>query len=303
MNDPVSALLEPVAPWLPIVVVVLLAAVIALLIVAGVASRRARRALADRAERERRTLELEVALTEQTGRLRIIREVHEVAAHALTGIVSAAEGAELAAARDAEVAARTAGQIASTARATLADVRRVMGVAAEAEAAASTRPPLSAIHDLFSVMRDSGLVVTFSELGEPFALKEGAELAVYRILEEALANALTYGGEGTEVRVGFTWSAEGLHVRADDDGIRAQARREGLSTDELAERGYTIEDDLAALTQQITGSGLSEVRSRAELYGGIVTATTVPGVGFSLSVVFPSLRFHNGVHGVDLGRA
>lgn len=303
MVDPVTALLEPLAPWLPLVVMVLLAAVVALIVVSILATRRARRAVTDRADRERRTLELEVALTEQTGRLRIIREVHEVAAHALTGIVSSAEGAALAAARDAEVAARTAGQIASTARATLADLRRVMGVAAEAEAVASTRPPLSAIHDLFAVMRDSGLVVTFSELGEPFALKEGTELAVYRILEEALANALTHGGEGTEVRVGFTWSAEGLHVRADDDGIRAQARREGLSPEELAERGYTIEDDLAALTQQITGSGLSEVRSRAELYGGIVTATTVPGVGFSLSVVFPALRFHNGVHGVDLGRA
>ena len=43
--------------------------------------------------------------------------------------------------------------------------------------------------------------------------------------------------------------------------------------------------------------------ARAELYGGILTASTVPGVGFSLSVVFPALRFHNGVHGVKLDRS
>jgi hypothetical protein len=44
------------------------------------------------------------------------------------------------------------------------------------------------------------------------------------------------------------------------------------------------------------------MRERAELFGGILSARTVPGVGFSVSAVFPALRYHNGVHGVNLGR-
>ena len=43
------------------------------------------------------------------------------------------------------------------------------------------------------------------------------------------------------------------------------------------------------------------MRERTELFGGVFTARTVPGVGFSVSAIFPALRYHNGVHGVKLG--
>jgi signal transduction histidine kinase len=65
---------------------------------------------------------------------------------------------------------------------------------------------------------------------------------------------------------------------------------------------YSIEEDLRSLTERISGVGLTEVRNRALVFGGVVEAKTVPGIGFSVSVVFPSLKFHNGVHAVDLGR-
>jgi signal transduction histidine kinase len=132
---------------------------------------------------------------------------------------------------------------------------------------------------------------------------EGAALAVYRILEEALANALQYGGEGTEVRVGITWSEQAMSVRIDDDGILAHARRDGLSVDEFAARGRAVADDVAALTESIAGTGFAEMRARAELFGGVVSAQTVAGVGFSVSVVFPALRFHNAVHSVNVRRS
>jgi hypothetical protein len=79
--------------------------------------------------------------------------------------------------------------------------------------------------------------------------------------------------------------------------------RRGLGPDETAEElAYTVEEDLKALTQEITGRGITEMRARAELFGGTVTATEVPGVGFSIAATFPTIRFHNGVHGVDLTR-
>jgi len=288
--------------------VVLLAASTALLIVLGLvllvawlrARARARRTAFDRAAAERQRIDLELGLAEQTGRLRIIRELHEVSVHALSVIISQADGARYAASADASAAARAATAIAESARTTLGDLRRVMGLAREGEASASPQPRVKSTRQLFAVMRESGLEVEFDESGESFDLNQGAELAIYRILQEALANALSYGGPSTEARVSFTWGSEGLHVKVDDDGIRASARREGLDPNDASAVGYTIDDDLKALTDEPTGRGISEMRSRAELYGGILTASTVPGVGFSLSVVFPALRFHNGVHGVKL---
>ena len=292
------------------VVAALAAASLALVVVTSVllvawlrARRVARLTDFDRAAAERQRIDLELGLAEQTGRLRIIRELHEVSVHSLSVIISQADGARYAATADPSAAARAAAVIAESARSTLGDLRRVMGMAREGEASAAPQPRLKSTRELFAVMRDSGLEVVFEEAGDPFDLQQGAELAIYRILQEALANALSYGGPQTEARVTFTWGAEGLHVKVDDDGIRSSARREGLDPNDASAVGYTIDDDLKALTDEPTGMGIREMRARAELYGGILTASTVPGVGFSLSVVFPALRFHNGVHGVKLDRS
>ena len=87
----------------------------------------------------------------------------------------------------------------------------------------------------------------------------------------------------------------------DDDGVRADALRNGLDPDLVAQQQrYTPDDDLAALTQSPTGRGITEMRERTELFGGVFTATSVPGVGFSVSAIFPALMHHNGVHGVKL---
>ena len=294
-TDPLGAvLLQPLGIGLIVAAGVLLVLVVVLLVAWLRARGRARGTAFDRTAAERQRIELELALAEQTGRLRIIRELHEVSVHALSVIISQADGARYAATADPSAAGRAAAVIAESARATLADLRRVMGLVREGEASVAPHPRLKSTRDLFAVMRDSGLEVEFEELGDSFDLKQGAELAIYRILQEALANALSYGGPGTTARVTFTWGSDGLHVKVDDDGIRATARREGLDPNDPAAVGYTIDDDLKALTAEPTGRGITEMRSRAELYGGILTATTVPGVGFSLSVVFPALRSQTG---------
>lgn len=280
---------------LAVIVGVAVLALIVVLLVAWLRARgRARRLFFDRAAAERQRIDLELSLAEQTGRLRIVRELHEVSVHALSVIISQADGARYAGSVDPSAAVRATDVIAESARATLGDLRRVMALVREGEASAAPHPRLASTRELFAVMRDSGLEVVFEESGTPFDLKNGAELAVYRILQEALANTLSYGGPGTEARVSFTWGDDGLQVRVDDDGIRAAARREGLDPNDSAAVAYTIDDDLAALTVEPAGRGISEMRSRAEVYGGILSASTVPGVGFSLSAVFPALRFDGG---------
>ncbi len=256
-----------------------------------------------RIEAEAERLELSLALQEELARLRIVRELHELAVHSVSTIISQADGARFSGRTDPEVAVRSAAAIAETARATLADLRRVMTIVRDGEAAVSPQPRLKTARELFTVMRDAGLQVDFVETGTPFALKEGAELAVFRILQEALANALEYGGEGTHVKVSFTWTEEGLQVLVDDDGDRTAARRQGLDPDTVAQqRAYTVQDDLDALTETVSGPGITEMRERAALFGGIFNAYSVPGVGFSVSVVFPALKYDNGVHGVNLDR-
>jgi signal transduction histidine kinase len=286
-----------------IVALSLFVAVLVLMIAWLRARSRARRLYFDRTAADRQRIDLELSLAEQTGRLRIVRELHEVSVNALSVIISQADGAQYASTVDPSAAVRSTAVIAESARATLGDLRRVMALVREGEANAAPHPRLASTHELFTVMRDSGLNVVFEEFGSPFDLKNGAELAVYRILQEALANTLNYGGPGTEVRVSFTWGEDGLQVRVDDDGIRASARREGLDPNASSAVAYTIDDDLAALTVEPTGRGISEMRSRAEVYGGILTASTVPGVGFSLSAVFPALRFDGGNAEAKLSRS
>jgi len=267
--------------------------------------RRARRAAArhetNRSSSDRERLELELSLAEQTSRLRMVRELHELVVHSVSVLISHADGARYAAAEDPAIAARSAAVIADTARATLADVRRVMALSREGEAAVGPQPRLATVRDLFEMMRDAGLVVEFRESGERFALKQGAELAVYRILQEALSNALAHGGEGTEALVTFTWNDNGLEVVVSDDGARASARRQGLDPDAVArDRVSSQDDDLAALTRSPVGRGFTEMRERAELYGGMLNAIVTPGVGFTVTAIFPELR-NNGIEGVKLG--
>jgi len=266
------------------------------------ARRAARRNAFDRTAADRDRLDLELTLAEQTSRLRIVRELHELVVHSVSVIISNADGARYAAAQDPAVAARSAAVIADTARHTLADLRRVMALSREGEAAAGPQPRLATVRDLFKVMRDAGLAVEFREAGERIELKQGAELAIYRILQEALANALAHGGQGTEALVSFTWNDTGLEVVVADDGARAAARAEGLDPDEVArDRVQSQDDDLAALTQVPTGRGMTEMRERAELYGGMLNAVVTPGVGFTVTAIFPALQGHNGIEGVRLG--
>jgi len=282
------------------VLAVLSAALLVLWLLAVARQRRSRFA---RSAAERVRIDLELSLAEQHGRLAIIRELQDIAVLSLARLITRAEGARYAAESDPTTAVRAATGLVEDGRVTLADLRRVLTIAREGEAIATSAPGLQSARNLFGVMRDAGLGVGFTESGDRFPLKPGAELAIYRILQSALANALKHGGAGTEARVSFTWTQDGLQLLIDDDGIRAAARRESASpSDFAAKTAYTIDDDLRALSESISGAGITQMRERAQLFGGIFNAGTVPGVGFSVSAVFPSLRFHNGVHGVNLSR-
>lgn len=254
-------------------------------------SRGRRREKSVRADSERARLDLESLLAEQTARLRMVRELNEVVLSSVTGIAQQAEGARYAGESDPGAVVRSATNIASAARATLDDLRRVSDIVKHGEADAGAQPGIKTARELLRVMREAGLEIRFEETGTRLALGQGAELAIYRILQEALSNALKYGGEGTSVTVAFRWSDQGVRVLVDDDGIRAASRRDGDDPNAVARAGgYSVADDAAALTTTPSGPGITEMRERAELFGGVFHAETVPGVGFSVAATFPALR-------------
>ncbi|TFB53686.1 sensor histidine kinase [Cryobacterium tagatosivorans] len=289
-------------PWL-ILSAVLALSVAALLVLWRQADAKSRRTVFDRTTAERLRIELELSLAEQQGRLGIIGELQDGAILSVSQLITRAEGARYAAKSDPSTVVRAATALVDDGRIALADMRRVLTLVRDADTTNRPAPGLQSTDDLVRVMRDAGLEVSLTESGEKFPLKPGAELAIYRILQSALANSLTHGGVGTEARVSFTWTQDGLQLLVDDDGIRAAARREGADEGDIAARtAYTIDDDLKSLSDSLTGAGLTQMRERAQAFGGVLSARTVPGVGFSVSAMFPALRFHNGVHGVDLGR-
>lgn len=260
---------------------------------------RARGVVEQRADDRSQTLadraDLELRLAEQSDRMKLIAEVHDAAAATITSLISQAEGARFGATSDPQVASRAAAAIAETARGALNDMRRVVNVARDGVSEVDDRPSLTSMHDLFEAMSESGIVVKYEESGTSFDLAPSAELALYRIVQEGLNNSRTHGGPGTTVKVSMAWTKQGLQLRLDDDGIRAKRR---FSAEEAS--GYTIQDDQAALVEVLNGRGLQEMKTRTEAFGGVFSVHRVPGVGFSVSAAFPTLRFHNGIHGVNV---
>ena len=238
--------------------------------------------------------ELEIRLVGQADLMRMIGDVHESAAATLTRLIAQAEGAKFTVNSDPRVASRAAAAIAEEARSVLSDIRRVVNASRDGVEEVESLPSLTSMNGLFDAMTESGIVVDFEERGEAFSLAPSAELAIFRILQEALNNSRTHGGPGTVVKVSMSWSQQGLHLRVDDDGIRAQRR---FAADDAPV--YTVADDQAALVEIMSGRGIKDMKTRTEAFGGVFSAHRVPGVGFSISVAFPTLKFHNGVHGVN----
>lgn len=247
---------------------------------------------------------LELAVADQVGRMRLIRELHQVAVLQVNQMVIKAEAAKLTVEDRDEYAARAFDAIAKQGNDTLADMRRTLTLVTEGEQLAQPQPRLKSVSDLVHSIRDAGLIVNLEETGESYELRPGAELAIYRVLQECLTNSLKHGGVGTEVWISLTWVDNGLKFNAEDDGLRNRLRiaeASGLGADKAkSDVQVDIAKDFSALVQAVTGPGIGQMRQRAEMFGGYLEAHEVPGVGFSVNAAFPNIRLTGGTHGVRL---
>jgi signal transduction histidine kinase len=189
-------------------------------------------------------------------RRRIAGEIHDVAAHSLAVTLLHLTGARLRVRRlggDAQVLAALA-EAERLGRQSLDDVRRTIGLLQDAAEPAPTAPLPGAtdIPALVEQYRAAGLAVALEVRGDPAELPAASGLALYRILQEALANAVKHA-PGAAVRVELEVGA-GARLR-----VSNAAPRLGSPTPTAGADGGT-------------GLGLGGMRERAALLGGRLRA-------------------------------
>lgn len=224
-------------------------------------------------EREREA-ESRAAVAEE--RTRIARELHDVVAHSMAVMIVQADGARFMLDRDPEQARTAVKVVADTGRQALEEMRRLVGVLRDAGpsgAAGSVvaadpehrRLALTELPDLLARFRDAGLRIRHTVDGEPPALPPGLELTVYRVVQEALTNALKHAGVGAGVEVTLTYAADAVVVRVVDDG-----------------RGRPVVSPAPS-----GGHGLLGMRERVTVYDGSLTAGPRLAGGWQLEARLP----------------
>jgi signal transduction histidine kinase len=214
----------------------------------------------DLAERERDVAAREAVVEE---RARIARELHDAIAHNVSLMVVQA-GAER---RVLDSGASSTKEVLQTieqvGRGALTEMRRLVGMLRSGEADALTpQPSLTDLPRLVAQVREAGLPVELTVEGDQRELPLGIELSAYRIVQEALTNALKHAGDAhASVRVSY--SPDQLELEIVDDGAGAPAPVAG------------------------GGHGLAGMRERVALYGGRLDAGRRAERGFTVRVVLP----------------
>ncbi|MGC5028690.1 sensor histidine kinase [Micromonospora sp. DT229] len=209
-------------------------------------------------EREREA-EARAAVAEE--RTRIARELHDVVAHSMAVMIAQADGARYVLDSSPETAREAVRTVADTGRRALDDMRRLVGVLREPQSPAESpavstaepahrRPVVAELPALLDRFREAGLKVRYTVGDLPTPLPPALELTVYRLVQEALTNALKHTGPGAQVQVELTCTAGALALRVTDDG-------QGRPPAGPAPSG---------------GHGLVGMRERVSVYDGTLTA-------------------------------
>ena len=212
------------------------------------------------AERERDVAAREAVVEE---RARIARELHDVVAHHVSMIVLQAGAERHALPSEQEPTREVLGTIERTGRGALTEMRRLLKMLRDEQAdPLAPQPGLGDLPLLVSQVREAGLPVELEVDGEPRELPVGLELSAYRIVQEALTNALKHAGDAAAtVRVRYGDDVIEVEV-VDDGGGRAAVERGG-------------------------GHGLVGMRERVSLYGGQFEARRRDEGGYLVRALLP----------------
>ncbi|MGI5186377.1 sensor histidine kinase [Dactylosporangium sp. CA-152071] len=214
------------------------------------------RALRLEIERDQRS-----RLAAATERTRVAREMHDIVGHSLSVIISLADGGAYAVEGNPPRGREALERIGDTGRLALTELRRVLGVLRDASVAAELHPQpgVAEIGALCDQIRAAGPHVVYRTAGDVDALDRGVQLAVYRIVQEALTNALRYAGPSARLDVVVALEGARVDIIVRDNGPEGPQSVPGAA-----------------------GHGIAGMRERAALYGGTVEAGSRPGGGWTL---------------------
>lgn len=212
----------------------------------------------DREQRARRAIAAE--------RRRIARELHDVVAHGISLMVVQAGAGRRALDPDPERAERALEVIESTGRQSLEEMRRTLEVLGSSADRSTTapQPGLAGLEDAVEQARASGLGAVLRVEGERPPVSTGLELMLYRMVQEALTNAVRHAGPGSGCEVKLSWYPELVEVEVVDDGCGQPLR--GVAG---------------------SGHGLAGMRERVALFGGQLRAGPRPSRGFAVRASIP----------------
>ena len=222
--------------------------------------------LEERAARLERERDQDRRLAADEERTRIARELHDVVAHDVSVIAIQAGAARAVQATKPEAAAQALGLIETTARETLIELNRLLGVLRGGNGATPDRSPqpgIGQLGDLVEALRAAGLEVDARVDGETRPLAPAVDLSAYRIVQEATTNVLKHArARRVDIRVHYTEAMLALDIR--DDGA-------GEGGDPASSSGH----------------GLIGMRERVALFGGELKAGRNPAGGFSVHARLP----------------
>ncbi|MEV8254415.1 histidine kinase [Rhodoglobus sp. NPDC076762] len=194
----------------------------------------------------------EIDLIVSRERDRIAQDVHDVMAHSLAVIIAQADGARFIGTKRPEAIGDSLEQIASSARSSLSEVR-ILIESLVSEPEGHSNPTIENLDELVERMRGAGLTATIENFGFPRSLTPGQQLAVYRIAQEALTNALKHAGREPSARITMDWRGPGLALS-------------------ISSTGTLVTPDEAGDSNSRMTRGLYGMRERARLAGGWLTS-------------------------------
>lgn len=223
--------------------------------------------LRDRAARLEIERDQRSRLAAAAERTRVAREMHDIIGHNLSVIITLADGGAYATDLAPERGKQALLLIGDTGRQALGELRRMLGVLRVQTPTPdapelSPQPGIADLDALCARIRAAGPQVVYRTGGELDALDRGVQLTVYRIVQEALTNALKHAGHDTRVELGVRAEETRLHIDVHDTGPGGATAGPAPSHDE--------------------GHGLAGMRERAALYHGTVTAGPALGGGWTV---------------------
>jgi signal transduction histidine kinase len=232
--------------------------------------------------------EISLELAEQAKRFEMAGDMNESAVQHISSVITNAEAGLYTAKLDPDAGLRALDKVLLSAKAAHSELRRLYETINRGTIISTAPPTLESLSALELTMREAGYNMAITYSGSRVALDSSMEVAIYRIVFEAIKNVRQHNPKGTTVTVELTWFETSLQVIIRDNGVEV-VRKSDVGINGLP-APYDATDDIDNLLEKVIGPGITAMRERVESFGGSLEAQRVVGVGFTVSALFPILR-------------